>query len=189
MGLFGYVVYRNKEVKTMTKQQKTNKEWGFWGTIKQAAKTDEQITNLFNITLCRLRELYPDKGDDFFVEFLNSRAGRHFADYLLDNPGRFNFGVVAMKIAMLNKVSMKQWLTCYWLGAPGQVGTVNRPLLYRAALRSMMQFPDIYEKMRDMVGCNLEKPVWETPEQWIDSENVTAEELKTLWLEIQDKVA
>ncbi len=172
----------------MKKQIEINKDWGFWGTVTNYAETEQQVQDIWDATLARLGELYPQKKDNEIIEFLNSRSGRHFADSLLDNKSGFHLGLTMMKIALLNKIKMLPWWNHYNDVPTIQSTKTNEILLYKSALRGVMNIPKIDALMRDMTGCNVRTPFWEHPEQWVNSVNTTIQELKNMWSIIQKEL-
>lgn len=172
----------------MKKQIVINKKFGFWGTIKCHTQDATKITNIWNLTMAKLMELYPKKTEQDIAEFLNSCVGRHFADSLVDNPDGFNHGLIMIKIAMLNKLKMNPWLMATRTGLFAHPGIMDDRPLYIAAIKSQKNNKQARAIMCDMIGCNTAQPVWSTPEQWLESENVSTQELKDLWAIIQTKV-
>jgi len=172
----------------MENQIVINKQFGFWGTLKCHAKDTKELTDIWNAITVKLMELYPEKTEQDIVDFLNSRCGRHFADNLLDNPSGFIYNLILIKITMLNKIKMNPWMMATCTGIFAHPGIVNERPLYMAALKSVKNNKKARAIMCDMIGCNTACPFWSTPEQWLESENVSTQELKDLWAIIQAKV-
>ena len=87
-----------------------NTEFGFYGAIKSRFDEQEQIENIWFTVFQRIRQICPELTNKKIKDLLNSKIGRHFADELLDMPGDITMATVLMRIAMLNKLSMRKWL-------------------------------------------------------------------------------
>ena len=161
-----------------------NKQFGFYGTVKNQFDTDS-TKRIWDVTVKKLTEMYPNKTQDDIIEFLNARTGRHFADELLSGPDQGNLGYVLVKIAMLNKLKMAPWWSYHYDVKP--VAVVDRVPLYKAAIKYAMRKKFIRDLVADTVGCGV-GTVWETPEMWLESENTTVQELVIMWGYIQEKL-
>ena len=161
-----------------------NKKFGFYGTIKNQFDTDS-TKRIWDVTVKKLTEMYPNKTQDEIIEFLNARTGRHFADELLSEPQDITMGVVMIKIAMLNKLKMAPWWSYHYDIKP--VAVVDRLILFKAAIKYEMRKKSIRDLIASTVGCGAGQ-VYETPEIWLESEYTTVKELIIMWNYIQEKL-
>ena len=163
----------------------TNKKFGFYGTINNRFDKDS-TERIWDVTVKKLREMYPNKTEDEIIEFLNDKAGRHFADELLDEPEDvLTMGYIMVKIAMLNKLKMAPWWSYHHDIKP--VAVIDRMPLFKAAIKNEMRKKKIRELVASCVGCGAGQ-VWETPEIWLESEHTTVNELIIMWGYIQEKL-
>ena len=162
-----------------------NKKFGFYGTINNRFDKDS-TERIWDVTVKKLCEMYPNKTEDEIIEFLNGRAGRHFADELLDEPeGVLTMGYIMVKVAMLNKLKMAPWWSYHHDIKP--VAVVDRVPLFKAAIKYEMRKKSIRELVESVVGCGTDQ-VWATPEIWLESEHTTVNELIIMWGYIQEKL-
>ena len=162
-----------------------NKKFGFYGTINNRFDKDS-TERIWDVTVKKLREMYPNKTEDEIIEFLNDKAGRHFADELLDEPEDvLTMGYIMVKIAMLNKLKMAPWWSYHHDIKP--VAVIDRMPLFKAAIKNEMRKKKIRELVASCVGCGVGQ-VWETPEIWLESEHTTVSELIIMWGYIQEKL-
>lgn len=162
-----------------------NKQFGFYGTIHCAF--NEKDTNIIWDTIVkRLDGLYKNRTEAEVIEMLNSKAGRHFADELLDSPEPKSLGLIMIKIAMLNKVKMADHWAAFHDYVPVLV-PINEHKLYKSALQAEMKKKAARELMAEILDCKTD-PVWTDPNIWLNSEFTTARELKIMWGYIQEKL-
>lgn len=162
-----------------------NKKFGFYGTINNRFDKDS-TERIWGVTVKKLREMYPNKTEDEIIEFLNDKAGRHFADELLDEPeGVLTMGYIMVKVAMLNKLKMAPWWSYHHDIKP--VAVIDRVPLFKAAIKNEMRKKSIRELVASVVGCGTDQ-VWATPEIWLESEHTTVNELIIMWGYIQEKL-
>lgn len=162
-----------------------NKKFGFYGTIRN--QFDEDSTKrIFDVTVKKLTEMYPNKTQDEIIEFLNAKAGRHFADELLDEPTNvLTMGYIMIKIALLNKLKMAPWWSYYYDVRP--IAVIDRVPLYKAAIKHEMRKKNIRDLVSVTVGCGVGN-VYETPEIWLESDHTTVKELIIMWGYIQERL-
>ena len=162
-----------------------NKKFGFYGTIKSCFDKDS-TERIWDVTVKKLREMYPNKTEDEIIEFLNARTGRHFADELLDEPEDVRtMGYIMVKVAMLNKLKMAPWWSYHYDIKP--VAVIDRVPLFKAAIKYEMRKKSIRDLVASVVGCGTDQ-VWKTPEVWLESEHTTVKELIIMWNYIQEKL-
>ena len=162
-----------------------NKKFGFYGTIKSCFDKDS-TERIWDVTVKKLREMYPNKTEDEIIEFLNARTGRHFADELLDEPEDVRtMGYIMVKVAMLNKLKMAPWWSYHYDIKP--VAVIDRVPLFKAAIKYEMRKKSIRDLVASVVGCGTDQ-VWNTPEIWLESEHTTVKELIIMWNYIQEKL-
>lgn len=162
-----------------------NKEFGFYGTIKNSFD-EESTNNIWDVMVKRLVGLYPEKTEDEIIEFLNSKAGRHLADQMLDGPEPKTLGVVMIKIAMLHKLKLAE----FWSLHTGDALTqpfIDKRLLYKAAIHYEMRKPKVQDLIRKIIGCE-NNTVYATPGIWLNSEHTSVRELETMWGYIQERL-
>ena len=162
-----------------------NKKFGFYGTIKSCFDKDS-TERIWDVTVKKLREMYPNKTEDEIIEFLNARTGRHFADELLDEPEDVRtMGYIMVKVAMLNKLKMAPWWSYHYDIKP--VAVIDRVPLFKAAIKYEMRKKSIRDLVASVVACETDQ-VWTTPEIWLESEHTTVKELIIMWGYIQEKL-
>lgn len=162
-----------------------NKKFGFYGTVRTQFDVD-RTDMIWFVVLKRLCGLYTNKPQEEIIELLNAKAGRHFADELLDMPEPVSIGVVMMRIAMLNKLKMAKWWA-YHHGVLPAVSVLDKRMLLRTAIKSEMRKKEIRKLAASILGCD-EDEVWKTPEMWLDAENTETQELELMWCHIQEKL-
>ena len=162
-----------------------NKKFGFYGTINN--RFDEDSTKrIWDVTVKKLCEMYPNKTEDEIIEFLNAKTGRHFADELLDEPEDvLTMGYIMVKIALLNKLKMAPWWSYHYDVKP--VAVIDRVPLYKAAIKHEMRKKSIRELVAVTVGCGAGQ-VYETPEIWLESDHTTVKDLIIMWGFIQERL-
>ena len=163
-----------------------NKEHGFYGTVK--CSFDEQATkNIWDVMVKRLVELYPEKTENDILDLLNGRAGRHFADELLDMPGETSMTLVLMRIALLSRLSLRKWI--FFKEELAEVlPPVNIKMVYRSAIKlKMMEKESINRLVKKELGCAFDS-IWPSADLWLNAENVPLKELETMWQLIQHEL-
>lgn len=162
-----------------------NKQYGFYGAMRNRFRKESELKTVWDTTLMRLTQMYPEKTQDDIVKFLNSTAGRHLADELLDFNGPL-FAVVTLRIAMLNKLSMMKWWA-YYKGVAPVPALLDKRLLYKSAIKHAMRKENIKKLMLDLLNCKQDK-VWKDVEIWVDSEFVETSDLELIWRYIQQEI-
>ena len=160
-----------------------NKKFGFYGTMKNQVGVI-QTKQIWNITLLKISEMYPEKKKEEIIDLLNSPAGRHFADELTDMPDKPNPHVVMLRIALLNRLKFERWWA-YFYGVKLPTKDLNKRLLYKNAIENQIGKKRIRELMASIIGCANNK-VWENPRVWLNGENTTTKELEIMWSYIQE---
>ena len=163
-----------------------NTEFGFYGAIKSRFDEQEQIENIWFTVFQRIRQICPELTNKKIKDLLNSKIGRHFADELLDMPGDITMATVLMRIAMLNKLSMRKWLV-YQGGYALVMEPVDNRMLFKSAIKHEMRKKSIRNLMIDMIGCK-DDAIWPDPETWINADNIPTSELKSMWQYIQREI-
>ncbi len=162
-----------------------NKKYGFYGAMRNHFRKEIELETVWETTLMRLTQMYPEKTQDDIVTFLNSTAGRHLADELLDFNGPL-FSVVMLRIAMLNKLSMMKWWA-YYQGVSPVPAPLDKRLLYKSAIKHAMREENIKKLMLDLLNCKHDM-VWKDVETWVDSEFVKTQALELIWRYIQQEL-
>lgn len=163
---------------------KINKQFGFYGTIKDESFEQKDVDTIWDLINKKLVEIYPEKTEDDIVEFLNSRIGRHFADYLVDSPKGPSAHVTMWRISTLNRLKVDKYWEWFHDGEL-KPKTLCKSLLYKNALKNQIKKKKPRELMIKVLGCGTDQ-VWKTPEMWLDSFLTTASELETMWLYVQE---
>lgn len=158
----------------MTKLE-INNQWGFYGTVKSAVRTNKATQTIWDTMVKRMTELYPEYGTEMVYEMLNSPVGRHLADDLLDMTGKPMIAVICVRIMNMNRLSLAPWWS-YYKNARKPMPKIDLDYLYRTALKSLVHVPEIHEAMKDALG-----PGQTTPESWLNSEEPTLTELQLMW--------
>ncbi len=162
-----------------------NKEWGFYGTIKNQFEVPRDAIAAWNLMVCQLGNLYPNKTNEEIIEFLNSTVGRHLADYLADRMNGGGIGKLSDIIIRLNLLTMGKW----WDSFNGKDSRQPKPsmlLLYRNALAHIMKNKTIKQEIDIMLGIN-KTSLWPNADAWLKCDYTTAEEIKYMWMHLQSK--
>lgn len=162
-----------------------NKKYGFYGAMRSRFSREIELERIWETTLARLTQMYPEKTQDDIITFLNSTAGRHLADELMDFNGPM-FSVVMLRIAMLNKLSMMQWWA-YYQGVAPVPAPLNKRLLYKSAIKHAMRKKNVKKLMLDLLNCKNDM-VWKNVEMWVDSDSVKTTDLELIWRYIQQEL-
>jgi len=161
-----------------------NQEYGFYGTMKNRFDNPEDVKTIHQTAFNRIKQIYPELKDEAITEMLNGRAGRHFADELLDMPGEISMTLVLMRIALLSRLSLRKWM--YFNDGLAEVlPPVDMKQVYRTAIKlKMMEKASIDRLVRKELGCAFDS-IWPSAELWLNAENVPLKELETMWQLIQ----
>ena len=161
-----------------------NQEYGFYGTMKNRFDNLEDVKTIHQTAFNRIKQIYPELKDEAITEMLNGRAGRHFADELLDMPGEISMTLVLMRIALLSRLSLRKWM--YFNDGLAEVlPPVDMKQVYRTAIKlKMMEKTSIDRLVRKELGCAFDS-IWPSAELWLNAENVPLKELETMWQLIQ----
>ena len=161
-----------------------NQEYGFYGTMKNRFDNPEDVKTIHQTAFNRIKQIYPELKDEAITEMLNGRAGRHFADELLDMPGEISMTLVLMRIALLSRLSLRKWM--YFNDGLAEVlPPVDMKQVYRTAIKlKMMEKTSIDRLVRKELGCAFDS-IWPSAELWLNAENVLLKELETMWQLIQ----
>lgn len=161
-----------------------NQEYGFYGTMKNRFDNPEDVKTIHQTAFNRIKQIYPELKDEAITEMLNGRAGRHFADELLDMPGEISMTLVLMRIALLSRLSLRKWM--YFNDGLAEVlPPVDMKQVYITAIKlKMMEKTSIDRLVRKELGCAFDS-IWPSAELWLNAENVPLKELETMWQLIQ----
>lgn len=162
-----------------------NKQYGFYGAMRNQFQDEFELKTIWKTILTRLTQMYPEKTQDDIVAFLNSKAGRHLADEILDCPDQM-YAIVMLRIAMLSKLSTLKWWAYYHDVAPVPE-PVNKRLLYQSAIKHAMRKKNIRKLMLDLLDCKRDM-IWKDVKTWVDSQFVKEQELELIWTYIQQKL-
>lgn len=152
-----------------------NKQWGFYGTVKNTVRTQKATQEIWDAMVKRITDLYPEHNIEMIYNMLNSPVGRHLADDVLDFSNKPLAEVVCFRIYNLNRLSLAPWWA-YYKHAKTPMPKIDRRYLYRNALSNLVKHPVIREAMQDALGTG---PV--TPEAWLDSPDTSVTEFQLMW--------
>ena len=161
-----------------------NKEFGYYGTMSKWFEDLHQVDSIWDMTVKRLQQLYPDKTNEEILELLNSATGRHLADEILDGPASITYAIAMMKIAMLTKIRMGKWWAYHYNVIP-VLPPIDKRELYKSAIKNEMRKKYVKDLMIKTIGCNI-ADVWQTPEMWLNADYTTTKELEIMWGYIQE---
>ena len=164
-----------------------NQEYGFYGTMKNRFDNLEDVKTIHQTAFNRIKQIYPELSDTAISEMLNGRAGRHFADELLDMPGETSMTLVLMRIALLSRLSLRKWI--FFKEELAEVlPPVNIKMVYRSAIKlKMMERESINRLVKKELGCAFDS-IWPSADLWLNAENVPLKELETMWQLIQHEL-
>ena len=160
-----------------------NKEFGYYGTIKNQYNDKKQLGIIWETTVKRFQQIYPEKSKSEIYEFLNAKTGRHFADEILDGIGSLTYAVVLMKIALLDKLRLDRWWAYHHGCSPVPV-PIDKKLLYKTAIKSKMKKAWVQKLMKRVLGCEHDV-VWYHPDLWLNADSTDEQELEMMWAYIQ----
>ena len=164
-----------------------NKEFGYYGTMSKWFEDQHQLDSIWDVTVKRLQQLYPNKTNEEIMELLNSATGRHLADEILDGPASITYAIAMMKIAMLTKIRMGKWWAYHYNVIP-VLPPIDKRELYKSAIKNEMRKRYVKDLMIEIIGCNF-ADVWQTPEMWLNADYTTTKELEIMWGYIQEKLS
>lgn len=162
-----------------------NTQFGFYGTIKTVFD-DMATKNIWDVMVKRLVGLYPEKTENEIIELLNSKAGRHLADTILDIPEPKSIGMAMIRVAMMHRLKLLDFWN-YYTGEELKQEPIDKNLLYKAAIHYEMRKPKVQKLIREVIGCDKDT-IYDTPGKWINSEYTTVKELETMWGFIQERI-
>lgn len=84
----------------------THNNIGYYKVLKDHYTETRYIDAVWDITLKRMRDIYPQKSVKEILAFLDSESGTQLATNLLDGPGCLTYAVVMIRIALLTKQSL-----------------------------------------------------------------------------------
>jgi hypothetical protein len=100
-------------MKVIATAKTQNPKWGFYGTTKTATgANDADTTKVWNAMVKKIKSLYPAQKDAEIVQFLDSRVGRHLADFVA-SKGLFDVSAILKFIPSINKSEMEKWYKYY----------------------------------------------------------------------------
>lgn len=161
-----------------------NKDYGYYGTMNNWFDDQKHVDSIWDVTVKRLAQLYPDKTEDEIIEFLNASAGRHLADEIIDGPASITYAIAMMKVAMLTKIRLGKWWAYHYNVIP-VLPPIDKRILYISAIKNEMHKKYVKELMIDAIGCK-DDDVWQSPEMWLNADNTTTKELEIMWGYIQE---
>lgn len=164
-----------------------NKDFGYYGTMHNWFDDEQHVDSIWDVTVKRLQQLYPEKSEEDIIEFLNCSAGRHLAEEIIDGPASITYAIAMMKIALLNKIKLGRWWAFHYNIIP-VLPPIDKKALYISAIKNEMRKKYVRELMIDVIGCNNDD-VWQTPEMWLKADDTTAKDLEIMWGYIQEKLS